>query len=431
MLRSYFTDPTPSKYVGYTGLALLLITTGLVVLLEPFVNPDRCDPDASFYKVAQHLGGNDLRPNQTLPPIPLRGMDGVRVQEEEVQLMGGSRKGPAKMVHPNRRLSSLRKERRAELQGQEDWPCWNINHYAGDDPDITAEERGTLYYWCSQYPNPEYKRDPCLWERRAVLMGLTQLECQWGRRLMLAGFFGAMVGYERRPEDRPVGIRNMVLVSTASALLTLIAVWGFISGPFEWDSSRVSAALPSGVGFLGAGVIWKDKNQVHGLTTAAGTWLSCAIGVAAGGGLYFNAFFVTVGFTTLVRFGPRPLQKDEEFDEDAEEEEEEGGHGESSSGVPTERQGSVQHLGSIQHMGKTPRLQRLESLQQEFPHAATAPEPPTAPIGTEAAAAAERQPTPTAEGRQPTPTGEGQKRPTLRPRGGSTIKASQRVQFAG
>eukprot|EP00957_Ditylum_brightwellii_P085143 6473652-Ditylum_brightwellii.AAC.1 len=62
-----------------------------------------------------------------------------------------------------------------------------------------------------------------------------------------------------------------------------------------WDASRVTAAIPSGVGFLGAGLIWKgtvgvgdeQTHQVHGLTTAASVWLSAAIGCGAGGALYF------------------------------------------------------------------------------------------------------------------------------------------------
>ena len=81
-----------------------------------------------------------------------------------------------------------------------------------------------------------------------------------------------------------------------------------------WDSSRVAAAIPSGVGFLGAGLIWKastktgrgtEQQHVHGITTAASTWVSAAIGVAAGGAMYFVAFFSVLTLLFVLRFGPR------------------------------------------------------------------------------------------------------------------------------
>lgn len=83
----------------------------------------------------------------------------------------------------------------------------------------------------------------------------------------------------------------------------------------SWDASRVSAAIPSGVGFLGAGLIIKATEKdpvtgeshhlVQGITTAAATWLSAAVGLACGGGLYFVASFSTAVNLVLLRFGPR------------------------------------------------------------------------------------------------------------------------------
>jgi len=85
----------------------------------------------------------------------------------------------------------------------------------------------------------------------------------------------------------------------------------------SWDASRVSAAIPSGVGFLGAGLIVKSKDVdpetgvrhhlVQGITTAAATWLSAAVGMACGGGLYFIASFSTAVNLLLLRFGPRAI----------------------------------------------------------------------------------------------------------------------------
>lgn len=89
------------------------------------------------------------------------------------------------------------------------------------------------------------------------------------------------------------GIRTMALVSLGSALFTINSTFAFINGPMSWDSSRVSAAIPSGVGFLGGGLIVKSSEKdpntgerhhlVQGITTAAATWLSAAVGIACGG----------------------------------------------------------------------------------------------------------------------------------------------------
>ena len=84
-----------------------------------------------------------------------------------------------------------------------------------------------------------------------------------------------------------------------------------------WDASRISAAIPSGVGFLGAGIIWKQTDKetnsqsVHGLTTAASLWLSAAVGIACAGELYFAASFAIAVMMILLRFGPRIIVGDE------------------------------------------------------------------------------------------------------------------------
>lgn len=107
----------------------------------------------------------------------------------------------------------------------------------------------------------------------------------------------------------------VALVSLGSALFTINSTFAFLAGPMSWDASRVSAAIPSGVGFLGAGLIIKSTEKdpitgeshhlVQGITTAAATWLSAAVGLACGGGLYFVASFSTAINLVLLRFGPR------------------------------------------------------------------------------------------------------------------------------
>ena len=90
------------------------------------------------------------------------------------------------------------------------------------------------------------------------------------------------------------------------------------------DASRISAAIPSGVGFLGAGLIFKKEDKetasmvVHGLTTAASVWLSAAVGIACGGELYFAASFGVAIMMLLLRFGPRSIDHSEDDDEGSE-----------------------------------------------------------------------------------------------------------------
>jgi len=176
-------------------------------------------------------------------------------------------------------------------------------------------------------PNPFYQHNPCRQIRYARLCFLTSTECAYGRRQVIAVLLGGVIGWERRTADRPAGIRTMALVSLGSCLFTLCGAMAFIEYPMTWDASRISAAIPSGVGFLGAGLIWKStiKNDVtgestqivHGLTTAASVWLSAAVGIACGGGMYFAATFGTSLMLLLLRFGPRIEDIDDGSEEDA------------------------------------------------------------------------------------------------------------------
>mmetsp|Transcript_7903 Transcript_7903/g.17798 ORF Transcript_7903/g.17798 Transcript_7903/m.17798 type:complete len:257 (-) Transcript_7903:403-1173(-) len=167
------------------------------------------------------------------------------------------------------------------------------------------------------FPNVFYTNNPCQTTTRYLrLMGLTIQECTFGRNLVVAVILGSLIGYERRSADRPAGIRTTSLVSLAACLFTLNSTFVFMDGPMHWDPARVSAAIPSGVGFLGAGLIVKDiykdidgesTHTVKGLNTAASVWLSAAVGVACGGGLYFVATYTSALLLVLLRFGPRTM----------------------------------------------------------------------------------------------------------------------------
>lgn len=109
-------------------------------------------------------------------------------------------------------------------------------------------------------------------------------------RLLLAGVCGAVVGYERKRQLKEAGVRTHFIVSMAAALVMIVSKYGFMdvaSLPgHSVDVSRVAASVVSGVGFLGAGLIFVRKYTINGLTTAAGIWATSAIGMAIGGGMY-------------------------------------------------------------------------------------------------------------------------------------------------
>jgi len=153
----------------------------------------------------------------------------------------------------------------------------------------------------------------CHDHRYMKLAFLTPRECAFGRRIVIATLLGVFIGWERQQADRPVGIKLMALASLGSCLLTICGVFAFVEGPFMWDASRISAAIPKGVGFLGAGIIWKQvrkdtsMQQIYHLTTSASLWLSSAVGIACAGELYFPAGFSVAVMTVLLQFGPRSI----------------------------------------------------------------------------------------------------------------------------
>jgi putative Mg2+ transporter-C (MgtC) family protein len=107
-------------------------------------------------------------------------------------------------------------------------------------------------------------------------------------RLLVALVLGALLGYERESVGASAGLRTHMLVSLGSALFVLVPLQ---AGMSLEEVSRVVQGVTAGIGFLGAGAILKlhDENQIKGLTTAAGVWLTAATGVAAGMGLEATA----------------------------------------------------------------------------------------------------------------------------------------------
>lgn len=110
-------------------------------------------------------------------------------------------------------------------------------------------------------------------------------------RLSLALVLGGAIGIEREYRAKEAGFRTHFLVALGSALFCVVSQFGF--GIDLKDSSRVAAQVVSGIGFLGAGTIIFQKNVVRGLTTAAGLWVTAAIGLACGTGMYVAAAIAT------------------------------------------------------------------------------------------------------------------------------------------
>ena len=110
-------------------------------------------------------------------------------------------------------------------------------------------------------------------------------QIEWVYQILFAALLGAMIGYERHYQSKEAGIRTHTFVAMASALLVIISKYGF-EGAGKYDAARVAASVISGIGFLGAGVIFVRKDVIHGLTTAAGIWSTSAVGMAVGAGMY-------------------------------------------------------------------------------------------------------------------------------------------------
>lgn len=126
-------------------------------------------------------------------------------------------------------------------------------------------------------------------------------------KLLLATALGAVIGVERELGGKAAGLRTNVVIAVASTLFTILSIDAFpVIGDGPRDTARVAAQIVSGVGFLGAGALIRDRSGVKGLTTAAEIWLMAAIGMAVGAGAYAAATFTTILIAILL-FALRPV----------------------------------------------------------------------------------------------------------------------------
>ncbi len=129
-------------------------------------------------------------------------------------------------------------------------------------------------------------------------MHFTEWSLLW--RLGLALVLSTVIGVEREIRQKNAGMRTYALVGTGAALFMLVSTYGFAdvlqNRLIILDPSRVAAQVVSGIGFIGGGLIFVQRNNVRGLTTAAGVWATAGVGLAAGGDLPVLATGATVAY---------------------------------------------------------------------------------------------------------------------------------------
>lgn len=131
-------------------------------------------------------------------------------------------------------------------------------------------------------------------------------------RIILSGALGILIGLERTKRQKEAGIRTHCIIACSAAVFMIVSKYAFVDGMAEGvrgaDQARIAAQVVSGISFLGAGVIFRDRNSssIKGLTTAAGMWATSAVGLAIGAGLYWlgvmETAVVVISQTVLHRF---------------------------------------------------------------------------------------------------------------------------------
>ncbi len=125
-------------------------------------------------------------------------------------------------------------------------------------------------------------------------------------RILVACLCGFVLGVERSRRFKEAGVRTHMIVCVGAALIMIVSKYGFedlskeiYNGTRAADPARLAAQVVSGVGFLGAGMIFKNGGSVTGLTTAAGIWAAAGIGLAVGAGMYMLGILVTIAIASI------------------------------------------------------------------------------------------------------------------------------------
>ncbi|MEA9358121.1 MgtC/SapB family protein [Bacteriovorax sp. PP10] len=127
-----------------------------------------------------------------------------------------------------------------------------------------------------------------------------------GIKIVTGLVLGSLVGYDREQKMKNAGIKTNVLICLGATLYTAISMLGHVQGGgIEYDSARIPAQIVSGIGFLGAGAIMKDKGNIIGLTTAATIWVVASIGMTIGYGFPVIATIFTITILSVLKLlGP-------------------------------------------------------------------------------------------------------------------------------
>lgn len=112
--------------------------------------------------------------------------------------------------------------------------------------------------------------------------------------IMLSVLIGLLIGIEREYRNKSAGLRTFILVSFGSCLFTILSLKIGLANP-----DRLAANIITGIGFLGAGVIFKEDNKVSGITTATTIWATASLGMCVGAGYIFLAF-IGVGLVLMI-----------------------------------------------------------------------------------------------------------------------------------
>lgn len=143
-------------------------------------------------------------------------------------------------------------------------------------------------------------------------------------RIFIAALLGGAIGLEREYRAKEAGFRTHFLVALGSALFMILSVHGFGDALREYpnislDPSRIASQVVTGIGFIGAGTIIFQKTNVRGLTTAAGVWVTAAIGLTCGVGMYLLASVATLlvligleAFNAILRWMNSKRETDDE-----------------------------------------------------------------------------------------------------------------------
>lgn len=136
-------------------------------------------------------------------------------------------------------------------------------------------------------------------------------------RLVLSLVLSGLIGLERQVHRRSAGLRTHILVSLGSCLIMLTSMYVFdiYKNQANVDPGRIAAGVITGIGFLGAGTIIREREGVRGLTTAASLWVVAGMGLAVGCGFYRAAIYATIlaliALAFLRHFESRVLGKEE------------------------------------------------------------------------------------------------------------------------